>query len=139
MASIMLKPCFVLILGLCLGLLGAEEVQPQTEPKADVNSQNDTTAAGATTTKTSSDWKKYLHTEVKAPGKRRGRRYQAKEKTAVDKVIEAGEEAEELIIDVEDRKTAVKIEETKKEWEAHGPVRKKNYERRTERSRLVRD
>lgn len=127
-------------------LSAAEETNATSDEQATDQQADDQASASedsATKSDTNLNWQKYLRREVHAPGKKRGRRYRAKEKSDVEIVIEAGEDAEEEIIDVNDRR--LDLQKTSKDtsaWQPHGPVREKSYERRREvdgASRLVRE
>ena len=144
-ARTMYKICFLsgLLILLCVVVDVAAAESTDTTSANGTTTSTTATESDGTTAETTIDWRQYLRNDVRAPGKKRGRRYRAKEKTDVEVVIEAGEDAEEEIIDVDDRR--LDLQNTSADagaWEPHGPVREKTHERRKEidgQSRLVRE
>ena len=144
-ARTMWKTClltgFLVLLCAVVDVTAAESADTS---NADDNATSTTTTeSDDTTAETTIDWRQYLRNDVRAPGKKRGRRYRAKEKTEVEVVIEAGEDAEEEIIDVDDRRLDLQDKSADASaWKPHGPVREKTHERRQDidgQSRLVRE
>ena len=78
------------------------------------------------------NWQQHISNGVKGPGKTRGRLCKQREKTKIEEIIEAGEVAEDDLIDM--RNSRVPKRELKSKQAdpntPHGPVRVKNPERR---------